>query len=128
MHILANQMFKRQVAAAFSKAADPRRAELDVVGAMTAEERAMLRTVEDEFARVAAACVDLRLAYPTPATARAYEPLWEAPRYRSQVLLAWLFSARRREHGPAALAEARTDELDARGVRAIIKGFRVLGF
>ena len=76
-----------------------------IVSTLTAEEREVLRMVEDEIYRAETTSVSLKLAYPKLETAVEYAPLYETPRYYGTVLLAWMLSARRAKHGIAALSE-----------------------
>lgn len=76
-----------------------------IINTLTAEEREVLRTVEDELHRAETTSISLKLAYPRLDTAVDYAPLYETPRYYGTVLLAWMLSTRRAKHGIAALSE-----------------------
>eukprot|EP01043_Picozoa_sp_COSAG02_P033661 COSAG02_NODE_2309_length_9170_cov_10.752508_2_plen_785_part_00 len=72
----------------------------ELVESMQEEEINMLQEVEDEFARAAELAPHMQLIFPAP-NAASYTPLFEAPRYYNQLLLAWLHASRDKKSGAA---------------------------
>ena len=72
----------------------------ELVESMQEEEVNMLQEVEDEFARAAELAPHMQLIFPAP-NAASYTPLFEAPRYYNQLLLAWLHASRDKKSGAA---------------------------